>query len=132
MGQRPFKERPAGSPNPANQQLMAYDEGLAERITTLLLDIPNTKEKKMFGGIAFMLHDHMFCGVVGDRLMVRVGPDNQAAALTQPHVRPMDFTGRPMKGYLYIAPEGIANDDDLTHWINLCADFVRTLPPKKK
>ncbi len=110
---------------------MAYDEGLAERIRTVLLDTPGTEEKKMFGGIAFMLRDYMFCGVVNDTLMARVGPDNQAAAFTKPHVRPMDFTGRPMKGYVYVAPEGLENDNELAYWVNLCANFVRTLPPKK-
>lgn len=110
---------------------MAYDEGLAERIRTVLLDTPGTDEKKMFGGIAFMLRDYMFCGVVDDTLMARVGPDNQPEALTKPHVRPMDFTGRPLKGYVYVAPEGIENDDELSYWVELCAEFVRSLPPKK-
>lgn len=110
---------------------MAYDEGLAERIRTVLLDTPGVVEKKMFGGIAFMLHDHMFCGVVDEMLMARVGVDNQASSLAQPHVRPMDFTGRPLKGYVYVDPDGIESDSALAYWVELCADFVCTLPPKK-
>jgi TfoX/Sxy family transcriptional regulator of competence genes len=110
---------------------MAYDEGLAQRIREVLVDYPTVTEKKMFGGIAFMLHDYMFCGVIDDRLMARVGPDNYAKALTQPHVDKMDFTGREMKGYVYVDPIGIEEDDSLTQWVMLCADFVQALPPKK-
>jgi TfoX/Sxy family transcriptional regulator of competence genes len=111
---------------------MAYDEGLAERIRTVVLDQPTVTEKKMFGGLAFMLNDYMFCGVSQDLLMARVGPDNYTAALARPHVREMDFTGRPMKGYVYVDPEGIESDRELQQWVDLCAEFVRTLPPKKK
>ncbi len=111
---------------------MAYDEGLAERIRDVVMDNhPTFVEKKMFGGIAFMLRDYMFCGVIDDTLMARVGPENYANALQKPHVREMDFTGRSMKGYVYVAPEGIESDDDLAYWVNLCAEFVTTLPPKK-
>ena len=109
---------------------MAYDEGLAERIRTVLLDTPGTEEKKMFGGIAFMLRDYMFCGVVGDTLMARVGPDNQADAFTKPHVRPMDFTGRPMKGFVVVDPSGFETDEQLADWVALSLEFVRTLPPR--
>ena len=111
---------------------MAYDGGLAERIRQITADFPTITEKKMFGGIAFMVRDYMFVGVQNDELMARVGPENYNDALHQPHVREMDFTGRPMKGYVYVAAEGINADDDLKYWIDLCADFVKTLPPKKK
>lgn len=111
---------------------MAYDEGLAERIRTVVLDRPTVTEKKMFGGLAFMLNDYMFCGVLQDSLMARVGPDNYTASLVKPHVREMDFTGRPMKGYAYVDPEGIESDQELQYWVDLCAEFVLTLPPKKK
>ena len=111
---------------------MAYDEGLAERIRTLLVDEHNIAEKKMFGGIAFMQNDYMFVGVTNDELMARVGPDNQATALGKPHVRPMDFTGKPMKGYIYVEPDGLADDKDLEEWVQLCARFVQTLPPKQE
>jgi TfoX N-terminal domain len=111
---------------------MAYDEGLAERIRLVLSDRPAVAEKKMFGGLAFMLNDYMFCGVTNDDLMARVGPDNYRAALGKPHVREMDFTGRPMKGYVFVTPDGVESDADLQYWVDLCAEFVRTLPPKKK
>jgi hypothetical protein len=81
---------------------MAYDEGLAFRIRELVADEFNIDEKNMFGGLAFMLNSYMFCGIIGDELMARVGPDNYEKALSQPHVREMDFTGRSMKGYVYV------------------------------
>jgi len=110
---------------------MAYDEGLAERIRDVVIDRHAVTEKKMFGGIAFMLQDYMFCGVVEDTLMARVGPDNHQESLAKQHVREMDFTGRPMKGYVYVDSDGIESDDQLAYWVNLCAQFVGTLPPKK-
>jgi TfoX/Sxy family transcriptional regulator of competence genes len=110
---------------------MAYDEGLAERLRNALIDRPNITEKQMFGGLAFMLNDYMFVGITDERLMARVGPDNHEMALSKPHVTPMDFTGRPMKGYVYVMPEGIEDEADLTYWVDLCASFVQTLPPKK-
>lgn len=84
----------------------------------------------MFGGIAFLHHGNMFVGIVGDDLMVRVGPAQHETALTRPHARPMDFAGRPMKGYVYVAPEGIDADDTLAGWVRLALEFVSTLPPK--
>jgi TfoX/Sxy family transcriptional regulator of competence genes len=110
---------------------MAYDEGLAERIRLITTDFPTISEKKMFGGIAFMIHDYMFVGVQNDELMACVGKDNHNDALHQPHVREMDFTGRPMKGYVYIDAAGIESDADLKYWVDLCAGFVKSLPPKK-
>jgi TfoX/Sxy family transcriptional regulator of competence genes len=109
---------------------MAYDEGLAERIREVLDGRPAVTEKKMFGGLAFMLDGYMFVGVQDDTLMARVGPDNHAAALARPGARPMDFTGRPMKGYVYVDPKGFESDEDLAGWIKQCAAFVKTLPPK--
>ena len=110
---------------------MAYDEGLAERIRTVLIDQPTVTEKKMFGGLAFMLRDYMFVGVQDDTLMARVGPDNYEEALHKPHVREMDFTGRPLKGYVYVDADGIESEGELTYWVDLCAEFVQSLPPKK-
>jgi hypothetical protein len=109
---------------------MAYDEGLAQRVREALAGRAALTEKKMFGGIAFMLRGNMCCGIVGDTLMARVGPQQHAEALTRPHTRPMDFTGKPMMGYLYIAPEGISSDEDLAAWVSMCEDFVRILPGK--
>jgi TfoX/Sxy family transcriptional regulator of competence genes len=75
-------------------------------------------EKKMFGGLTFMVAGRMACGVVHDELMVRVGPDGHDAALAEPHTRPMDFTGRPMRGMVYVDPAGVASDADLASWLD--------------
>ena len=87
-------------------------------------------EIKMFGGIAFMLRGHMCCGVVKDLLMVRVGPEGYEKALTKPHARPMDFTGRPLKGLVFVAPAGTRTEKGLAGWVEQAARFVRTLPPR--
>jgi len=109
---------------------MAFDEGLAERLRDLLKLHKNVTERKMFGGLAFMLDGHMFVGILGDRLMARVGPADYADALHRPHASEMDFTGKPMKGYVYIAPEGFESDLDLESWVTLCAKFAASLPPR--
>ena len=83
----------------------------------------------MFGGLAFMLDGNMCCGIVGDRLMLRLGADLAAQALRRPHVQPMDFTGRPMTGMVYVAPEGLRGKA-LRPWVEQAAGFARTLPPK--
>lgn len=109
---------------------MAYDEGVAERIRDLFVDRPGITEKKMFGGLAFMNRGHMLVGILGDSLMARVGPAEYADALKQPHVREMDFTGKPMKGYVYVNPAGIESDTDLSMWVGRCIRFNESLPPK--
>jgi hypothetical protein len=109
---------------------MAYDEGLAERIRETLAETGGVEEKKMFGGLAFMVRGNMCCGVSGGDLMVRVGPENYEAALSLPHGREMDFTGRPLKGMVFVGVEGLESDEDLQSWVNLGKEFVRTLPPK--
>ncbi len=109
---------------------MAYDEGLSQRLREALQDQPGVTEKKMFGGLAFMVHGHMCCGVEGGNLMVRVGPDQYEDSLSQPHARPMDFTGRPMKGFVYVEPQGLDSDPRLREWVDRGLKFVSTLPPK--
>lgn len=109
---------------------MAYDEGLAQRIREILQSRAGISERKMFGGLAFMADGHMFVGILGDTLMVRVGPDEYAKALAMPHVREMDFTGRPMKGYVFVVPEGFESDQALQHWVLLGLAFAGSLPPK--
>ena len=109
---------------------MAYSEDLASRIREILAEAGDLEERKMFGGIAFMVGGHMCVGVIGDDLMARVGPDAHEQALEKPHVRPMDFSGRPMKGYVYVAPAGLGIEAKLRKWIQLARDFVATLPPK--
>ena len=108
---------------------MAYDEALAERITAVFFDEPEMTSKKMFGGIAFMVDGHMTVGIVGDDLMVRLSPDAAEQALKRKHVRPMDFSGRPMKGYVYVAPAGVRGQA-LDTWVRQARDFVATLPRK--
>ena len=97
---------------------MAYDEVLAERIRTVLGGRDDVVEKRMFGGITFMVAGRMACGVVHDDLMVRVGPEGHDEAIAQPHARPMDFTGKQMRGMVYVAPAGVASDDDLRNWLD--------------
>ena len=109
---------------------MAYDESLAARIRSAFEGQPGVAEKKMFGGVAFMVGGNMACGVTSDELMVRVGPDNYEDALSRPHARPMDFTGRPMRGMVYVARPGVESDQDLAAWVESGASFARSLPPK--
>ena len=110
---------------------MAYDEGLAFRLEEYFADRGDVEMKKMFGGLCFMVRKHMCCGIVGDTLMARVGPEQYEACLSESHVREMDFTGKALKGMVYVSPEGFEADDDLYHWLKLCEDFIATLPPKK-
>src|SRR5258707_15292076 len=97
---------------------MAYDEGLAERIRSALRARDDVIEKRMFGGLTFMVGGRMACGVVHDDLMVRVGPDGHDEALTEPGARPMDFTGKAMRGMVYVASAAVASDDDLRRWVD--------------
>ena len=109
---------------------MAFDEALVERVRGVLGDAPDVVAKRMFGGIAFMVAGNMACGVVGDDLMVRVGPDVWAACLRLPHAREMDFTGRSMRGMAYVDAEGLQEDDALAGWVERGAVFAASLPPK--
>ncbi len=109
---------------------MAFDEKLAERIRRALASQRGLAEKRMFGGLAFMLRGNMCCGVLGDDLVVRVGPIAHEAELKRPHARVMDFTHRPMKGYLYIAPKGVATAASLRSRLKPALAFVATLPQK--
>ena len=109
---------------------MAYDEELAERVREVLLGDPGLSERKMFGGLCLMLGGHMCCGVVGSELMLRLGEEGADAALAEPHVRPMDFTGRPMSTMVYVDPGGYAGDG-LARWIERAATYARSLPPKR-
>ena len=110
--------------------MMSYDESLVQRIRQDLRTMHSIGERRMFGGVCFTLNGHMVFGVVKDELMVRVGGDAYAAALTAPHARPMDFTGRPMKGYVFIEAAGVQADASLWNWLERGLKFVRTLPAK--
>ena len=110
---------------------MAYDEKLAERVRATLHHRRGFVEKKMFGGICFMLFGNMVCGVVNDKLMVRVGKDKYLELLKRKYADPMDFTGKPMKGMLYVYVGGIKSKKNLQFWLDQCLEFVETLPKKK-
>jgi TfoX/Sxy family transcriptional regulator of competence genes len=109
---------------------MAYDEGLATRVREVLGDQPELVEKKMFGGLAFLLHGNMACGVRGEDLIVRVAAEAADAALREPGTRPFDLTGRPMKGWLLVDADGHAEDDDLRRWVDRGLAYANSLPPK--
>ena len=109
---------------------MAYDEGTAERLREVLAERDGVSERKMFGGLAFMLNGHMTVGLSNDDLMVRVGAEKHEEALAQPHARKMDFTGRPMKGYVFVDAEGYAEDEGLEAWVERGVNYTLTLPPK--
>ncbi len=111
---------------------MAYDEQLAERIRSALAGNRHVTEKKMFGGIAFLRKGLMFVGVSSDSLMARVGKEHHADSISRKHVRPMDFTGKPMQGYVYVDAPGLKTEAQLRFWLERCEHFVSTLPPKKK
>jgi TfoX/Sxy family transcriptional regulator of competence genes len=109
---------------------MAYNEQLADRIRKVLVRYEWLTERKMFGGIAFMLGGNMCCGAMGDNLVVRVGPEQHEKALAEPHASPMDFTGRPLKGMVYVGPAGYHSDEALVKWVKRGVDFAASLPPK--
>jgi len=111
---------------------VAFDEALADRIREVLAPRAEVSERRMFGGIAFMIAGNICCGVIGEDLMVRLGAEDAERALTEAHVRPMDFTGKPAKTAIYVDPEGTADDESLAGWVEAGADLAASLPPKAK
>ena len=111
---------------------MPHDEKVAERLRAVLKRRKGFTEKKMFGGIAFLLHGHMCVGVLEDELVLRLGDERAAEALEEPHTRPMDFTGKPMRSMIYVGPKGFRTEDDLRGWVERAVRFARSLPPRKK
>ena len=109
---------------------MAYDASLAARIRVALAGKRNIEEKKMFGGVCFLLKGNMLVGVWKEFLIARLGADQGNAALLEPHVRKMDITGKPMKGWVMVAPEGVEDDEQVADWIQRAAKFVGKLPAK--
>lgn len=109
---------------------MTYDENLAARVRALLDREPGSLEKAMFGGTGFLVNGNMACGVYQNGLIVRIGPERYPAALGRPHVHPMDITGRPMTGWVMVAPEGCQAESDLQEWVAQGVAFARSLPPK--
>ena len=109
---------------------MAFSQSLARRIRHLLARRRGIAEKKMFGGVCFLLHGNMLVGVWKESLIARLGPEQGDGALQEPYVKKMDITGKPMKGWVMVEPDGIENDEQLSDWIQRSRDFVRTLPRK--
>ena len=109
---------------------MAYDMELAQRVRELLAPAHYIHERKMFGGLAFMLNGNMCCCVGKGNLMVRTGPDTYEAALARHHTRVCDFTGRPMRGFVYVEGEALAEESALREWVKAAVDFAGSLPPK--
>lgn len=110
---------------------MSYDEATAARLRRILSRRRDVVERKMFGGLCFMVGGGMCCGLTSTALMVRVGPERYEEALGQPHARPMDFTGRPLVGMVYVDPKGYRTDAALAKWVQRGVDFVATLPTRK-
>lgn len=109
---------------------MAYDEKLATRIRAVIASEPGLTEKKMFGGVGFMLRGNMACGVHGNDMIVRIGPDQYEQALALPHVRPFDMTGRPMAGWIVVEAAGVTDADALSSWVRRGVAHASTLPEK--
>ncbi len=109
---------------------MAYDERLAQRVRLKLTAQERLSEKRMFGGLAFMVHGNMALAVDKYRLMFRVGPHRYEASVKRPHAGPMDMTGRPMKGFVVVQPEGLDNKEGLQDWAQQGVEFALSLPPK--
>lgn len=109
---------------------MAYDQELAQRVGAIIQDRSGFEAKKMFGGVCYLLHGNMACGVINDDLIVRVGPQQYEQALQQPFTREFDITGRPMRGWVMVSTEGHAATAQLLSWVERGAQFALTLPPK--
>ncbi len=109
---------------------MAFDEVLAGRVVAALEVVDGVVERKMFGGLAYMVRGNMAAGIIGDRLMVRVGAEDYEVALAEPHCGPMDFTGRPMRGFVVVEAVGIASESGLKGWVDRGVAYADSLPPK--
>jgi hypothetical protein len=111
---------------------MAFSEALAGRIRHRLARRKNVEEKRMFGGVGFLLGGNLLVGVWKDSLIARIGPDEGGEALKEPHVKAFDITGRAMKGWVLVEPEGVEHDEQLSAWIQRAVKFVASLPAKEK
>ena len=109
---------------------MPYDETLAQRVREILGPQASLSERKMFGGLAFMLNGNMCCCIDKENLVVRTGPDQYESALERPHARVFDFTGRPMRGFVYVDGAGLDSESTLREWVELSVEFADSLPPK--
>ena len=109
---------------------MPYDKGLAQRVCELLEEEPGFDEKKMFGGICFLLFGNMVCGIINDDLIVRIGANIYEEALKSPGTKKFDLTGKPMKGWVMVLSKALESDKTLSEWVQKASTFVRSLPPK--
>jgi TfoX/Sxy family transcriptional regulator of competence genes len=109
---------------------MPYDKGLTQRVREILEEEPGFDEKKMFGGICFLLFGNMVCGIVRDDLILRVGAERYEEEMKQPHTRKFDLTGKALRGWIMVLSRALDSDEDLSDWIQKAVKFVRTLPPK--
>lgn len=109
---------------------MTYDSGLAHRIRNTLPDHLQFTEQEMFGGLGFLNDGNMCCGVIDDKLIARVGPEQYGDALDEPHASVFDYTGRPMRGWVFVDQTGLGSKDALDEWLERRLTFVGTLPPK--
>ena len=111
---------------------MAYDVVLAERIARLLKGRRRVEQKRMFGGVCFLVNGNMCCGVDKNKLMVRVGPERYESALRTLHAKPMDITGRPLRGFVFVRPQGLRGQKALEAWVDLGVRYAESLPAKRK
>jgi TfoX/Sxy family transcriptional regulator of competence genes len=109
---------------------MAYDEALAERVRAIIGARSGVTERKMFGGIAWMVGGNMACGVLGEDVAVRLALEDAERALAEPHTRPFDMTGRPARAFVVLAGDAVADEADLVRWVDAAADHASSLPPK--
>lgn len=109
---------------------MAYDHELAGGVRKQLMAVPGFTEKEMFGDVGFLVHGNMACGVIGNDLIVRVGAPNYGEALAEEFTHPFDFTGRPMNGWITVAPKGSSAEEDLTRWVTKGLSFAKSLPKR--
>jgi TfoX/Sxy family transcriptional regulator of competence genes len=109
---------------------MPYDKGLAQRVREILEEESGFDEKKMFGGICFLLFGNMVCGIIKDDLIVRVGAEKYEETMKMPHTRKFDLTGKPLRGWVMVVSRALDSDEELNDWVQKATSFVRTLPPK--
>jgi TfoX/Sxy family transcriptional regulator of competence genes len=109
---------------------VAYSEDLAERVREALDGRPGVSERKMFGGVAWMVNGNMACGIIGEDLMVRLEREDAERAKAEEHVGPMEFTGRPMRGFVLVEAAAVATAAELGRWVEAGVDFAESLPPK--
>lgn len=115
---------------PSNSESVGESDDLSDRIRLMLSSDTRVVERQMFGGTCFMTNGNMCVGTWQDSLIVRISKETYESMLAEPHTKPADMNGRPMRGWVLVEPDGIASDDDLSRWLRRALDYVSTLPPK--